>query len=74
MKRVPVQTPEMARKFLLGVVALTALAWPRYVVAQGVKTTVLSIGDSDTIRVRLACINSPESAQAPYGQQGPTHL
>ena len=78
MKRLPVQTPAMARKFLLGVVALTALAWPAEVVAQGVKATVLSIGDGDTIRVRqagkaltvrLACIDAPESAQAPYGPE-----
>ena len=54
MKRLPVQTPAMARKFLLGVVALAALAWPGCVVAQGVKATVLSIGDGDTIRVRQA--------------------
>ena len=54
MKRVPVQTPAMAKQFLLGVVAMTALAWPGCVVAQVVKATVLSIGDGDTIRVRQA--------------------
>jgi len=46
-------------------------------------TTILSIGDGDTIRVlqagkaltvRLACIDAPESAQAPYGQQARTYL
>ena len=83
MKRLPVQTPAMARKFLLGVVALAALAWPGCVVAQGVKATVLSIGDGDTIRVRqagkaltvrLACIDAPETAQSPYGQQARTYL
>ena len=83
MKRVPVQTPAMAKQFLLGVVALTALAWPTEVVAQGVKATVLSIGDGDTIRVRqaakaltvrLACIDAPETAQSPYGQQARTYL
>ena len=83
MKRVPVQTPEMARKFLLGVVALTALAWPAEVFAQGFKATVLSIGDGDTIRVRqagkaltvrLACIDAPETAQGPYGQQARNYL
>ena len=83
MKRLPVQTPAMARRFLLGVVALAALAWPSEVVAQGVKATVLSIGDGDTIRVlqagkpltvRLACIDAPETAQAPYGQQARTYL
>ena len=83
MKRLPVQTPAMARKFLLGVVALAALAWPSEVVGQGVKATVLSIGDGDTIRVRqagkaltvrLACIDAPETAQGPYGQQARRYL
>ena len=83
MKRLPVQTPAMARMFLLVVVALAALAWPSEVVAQGVKATVLSIGDGDTIRVRqagkaltvrLACIDAPETAQSPYGQQARTYL
>ena len=46
-------------------------------------TTILSNGDGDTIRVlqagkaltvRLACIDAPESAQAPYGQQARTYL
>ena len=79
MKRVPVQTPAMAKHFLLGVVALTALAWPTEVVAQGVKATVLSIGDGDTIRVtgangqkvtiRMACIDAPETAQGESGTQ-----
>ena len=76
MTWLPVQTPAMARTFLLGVVALTALAWPAEVVAQGVKATVLSIGDGDTIRlrqagkaltVRLACIDAPETAQGMLG-------
>jgi endonuclease YncB( thermonuclease family) len=83
MKRLPVQTPAMAKRFLLGVLALAALAWPAEVVAQGVKATVLSIGDGDTIRVRqagkaltlrLACIDAPETAQSPYGQQARTYL
>jgi endonuclease YncB( thermonuclease family) len=83
MKRLPVQTPAMAGNFLLVVVALAALAWPAEVVAQGVKATVLSIGDGDTIRVRqagmaltvrLACIDAPETAQSPYGLQARTYL
>jgi len=83
MKRVPVQAAAMAKKLLLGLVALTALAWPSEVVAQGFKATVLSIGDGDTIRVRqagkaltvrLACIDAPETAQSPYGQQARTYL
>jgi endonuclease YncB( thermonuclease family) len=83
MKRLPVQTPAMARKFLLGVVALAAMAWPAGGLAQGVKATVLSIGDGDTIRVRhagkaltvrLACIDAPETAQGTYGQQARSYL
>ena len=83
MKRLPVQTPAMARMFLLVVVALAALAWPSEVVAQGVKATVLSIGDGDTIRVRqagkaltvrLACIDAPETAQTPYGLKSRQYL
>ena len=50
---------------------------------QGLSATVLSIGDGDTIRVRqagkaltvrLACIDAPESAQPPHGQQARTYL
>ena len=64
-------------------VALAALAWPERAVAQGVKATILSIGDGDTIRVRqagkaltvrLACIDAPETAQSPYGQQARAYL
>jgi len=45
--------------------------------------TVLSIGDGDTIsvmergqklKVRLACIDAPETAQAPYGAQSRAYL
>ena len=83
MKRLPVQTPAMARKFLLGVVALAALSWPAVAVAQPASTTIVSIGDGDTIRVRqagkaltvrLACIDAPETAQGPYGQQARSYL
>ena len=47
------------------------------------QATVLSIGDGDTIRVnrqglpitiRLACIDAPEMAQSPYGQQSRRYL
>ena len=50
---------------------------------QGLSATVLSIGDGDTIRVRqsgravtvrLACIDAPETAQGPYGQQARSYL
>ena len=45
--------------------------------------TVVSVGDGDTVRVsrngeittvRLACIDSPELAQSPYGQQSKAQL
>jgi endonuclease YncB( thermonuclease family) len=51
--------------------------------AQVHAATVLSIGDGDTIRVRqagkaltvrLACIDAPETAQSPYGQQARSYL
>ena len=83
MKRLPVQTPAMATRFLLAAVALLALSWPAVAVAQPASTTILSIGDGDTIRVRqagkaltvrLACIDAPETAQGPYGQQARAYL
>ncbi|MDA0718462.1 MAG: thermonuclease family protein [Cyanobacteria bacterium] len=73
----------MARRFLLVVTAFAALALPAHVVAEGVNATVLSIGDGDTIRmlqagksltIRLACIDAPENAQTPYGQQARQYL
>ena len=57
---------------LAGILMLTPLQ------AQAQSVTVLSIGDGDTIRVRqggraitvrLACIDAPETAQSPWGQQ-----
>ncbi|MFS6826150.1 thermonuclease family protein [Cyanobium sp. ATX-6F1] len=50
---------------------------------QQASATVLSIGDGDTIRlqhgqqritVRLACIDAPEMAQAPYGAEARSYL
>jgi endonuclease YncB( thermonuclease family) len=73
----------MAKRFLMIVTALAALALPAGVVAQGVSATVLSIGDGDTISVRqagkaltvrLACIDAPETAQSPWGQQARRYL
>jgi endonuclease YncB( thermonuclease family) len=51
--------------------------------AEDERATVLSIGDGDTLRVRwgdqrvtvrLACIDAPEMAQAPYGAQSRGYL
>ena len=73
----------MATRFLLVAAALVALSWPAVAVAQPASTTILSIGDGDTIRVRqggkvltvrLACIDAPETAQGPYGQQARAYL
>ena len=46
----PMQSPSMARRFLLAAAVLVALSWPVLAVAQA-GTTILSIGDGDTIRV-----------------------
>ena len=49
----------------------------------GYRATVVSVGDGDTLRVsrqglpitiRLACIDAPEMAQSPYGQQSRSYL
>lgn len=60
------------------------MAWPAEVHGQSVRARVLSIGDGDTLRVlqsdgqpltvRLACIDAPETAQSPWGQQARAYL
>jgi len=51
--------------------------------AASYRATVLSVGDGDTLRVqagertitiRLACIDAPETAQSPWGQQSRDYL
>jgi endonuclease YncB( thermonuclease family) len=68
---------------LLGVLLSAMAGWPLMAGAQDQSATVLSIGDGDTIRVRqdgkaitvrLACIDAPETAQSPYGQQSRRYL
>ena len=69
---------------LLIIGLLTSLSLsPAAALAETSRATVLSIGDGDTIRVqqgtkkltvRLACIDAPEMAQAPYGQQARNYL
>ncbi len=76
------QTPAMALRWLPLLLVLAALL-PGAGSAQALKGEVLSIGDGDTIRVRqggraitvrLACIDAPETAQRPYGQQARSYL
>ena len=77
------QTPAMGTRLRLGLVLVALTGWPAVAGAQGQSATVLSIGDGDTIRVRqagkamtvrLACIDAPELAQSPWGQQARSHL
>ncbi len=70
----------------IAIVACTSLAAGQPTGAApgaGFHATVLSIGDGDTLRVsrqglpitiRLACIDAPEMAQSPYGQQSRSDL
>lgn len=65
-------------------IALAAAAWlPTSAFTQEPTATVFSIGDGDTLRVqdrgrtimvRLACIDAPEMAQSPWGQQARQQL
>ncbi|WP_233130351.1 thermonuclease family protein [Synechococcus sp. 1G10] len=58
---------------LLAVAITPAALFPLPAVAgPEVRATVISIGDGDTIR--LACIDAPEMAQAPYGAQARSYL
>ena len=78
----------MIRWLLIGAAAFIA-GWGNVFSAdtaqanQQASATLLSIGDGDTIRVqqgqqritvRLACIDAPEMAQAPYGEQARSYL
>ena len=72
----------MALRWLPLLLVLAALL-PGAGLAQTLNGDVLSIGDGDTIRVRqggraitvrLACIDAPETAQSPWGQQARRYL
>jgi endonuclease YncB( thermonuclease family) len=63
--------------------ALLPMAMAQAPVGASPGATVISVGDGDTIRVRmngkpitvrLACIDAPETAQSPYGQQSRRYL
>ena len=81
--------PLLQRSLALIVLTLTAsasLAAGRAAVAApaaSYRATVVSVGDGDTLRVqaegrsitiRLACIDAPETAQSPWGQQSRAYL
>jgi endonuclease YncB( thermonuclease family) len=70
-------------QLMLSGLFLAVQAAPAAMAGPEVRATVLSIGDGDTIRVqqgqqritvRLACIDAPEMAQAPYGAQSRAYL
>ena len=71
-----------AANAMLSLVALTVAPFAPFVQAASA-ATVLSIGDGDTIsvlergqklKVRLACIDAPETAQNPYGMASRNQL
>ncbi len=62
---------------------LPLLLAPSLAIAQNTSATVISIGDGDTLRVRqlgqvttirLGCVDAPERAQSPWGQQSTSRL
>jgi endonuclease YncB( thermonuclease family) len=72
----------MARLCWIPVLLAPLLLTPACAVARP-NATVVSVGDGDTIRVRqgnelvtvrLACIDAPETAQRPHGQQSRAYL
>ena len=72
-----------AARALAVAVALLPMAVAQAPAGAGPGATVISVGDGDTIRVRmngkpitvrLACIDAPETAQHPYGQQARSYL
>jgi len=88
MEQAAVHTAAMPRAVLPHLLLLLGLSapWlsaPWNLAAQPRQAVVLSIGDGDTIRVRqggraitvrLACIDAPEIAQQPHGQQARDYL
>ena len=69
------------QKSLVAMAAVALGGWPA--AAQTIRATVLSIGDGDTLRVqegsrtlnvRLACIDAPETSQAPHGTRARAQL
>ena len=83
MEMAAMQNPHMAWRWLFLILLLGPAAALPAATAQGQRARVVSIGDGDTIgvlsggrtiTVRLACIDAPETAQSPYGQQARRYL
>jgi endonuclease YncB( thermonuclease family) len=82
MRQLLLHSAVMTRRTTL--IALAAASWlPASAFTREPTATVLSIGDGDTLRVqdrgrtitvRLACIDAPEMAQSPWGQQARQQL
>ena len=80
----PTLKPQLLLLLAIATSIPSAAPWPAAAApATEFRATVLSIGDGDTIRVsrqglpitiRLACIDAPEMAQSPYGQQSRSYL
>ena len=75
-------SPQTAFRLALCLMLAAALPTAR-VLAQPLTSTIISVGDGDTIRVRtaaqtltvrLACIDAPEMSQRPYGQASANRL
>jgi micrococcal nuclease len=71
------------QRSLLVSLSLAFLSLSPPAIAQTITGSIVSVGDGDTIRVkttdktltiRLACVDAPEMAQAPYGQTASTRL
>ncbi len=73
----------MKRLLVKASLVLPLLLAPSSAIAQNTPATVVSIGDGDTLRVRkagqvttirLGCVDAPERAQSPWGQQSTSRL
>jgi endonuclease YncB( thermonuclease family) len=73
----------MLRPLLPLLLALATVGWACALSSQGMRATVLSVGDGDSIRVRrdgrtitvrIACIDAPELDQRPEGERARGYL
>ena len=74
----------MKNLFFKALLLFPLLLAPLSAIAQNTPATVVSVGDGDTLRIRqsggqaatirLACVDAPERAQSPWGQQSTSRL